>query len=169
MRYSLNQLQFERHRITRNAVVHFEPAQRSFIPQRNAGGPKSIKAKSRGAFGSCKKVVCLVIGQGNDRHEIRYLKIDRPAQSVQHSGKRCAHRNQSRMPFSPCRRVCFVPENRRPNKARFGDDLGQGRHSDIQSPQRRSTVNHRTANNCRLSALRHSFKIGVLAWRQQPL
>lgn len=124
MRYALNQLQFEQHWTPRNAAVHFEPAQRSFIPQRNAGRPKNMKAESRSAFGNCRKIVCLVIGQGDHRNEIRYLKIDRPAQSVQHFEKRCAHRNQFENAIFSAKKGLFSaresPTQQRAVRCRFG-------------------------------------------------
>jgi hypothetical protein len=53
-----------------------------------------MKAESRGAFSNCRKIVCLIIGQGNYRNGIRYLEIDRTTQPVQHSEKRRTRRNQ---------------------------------------------------------------------------
>jgi len=60
------------------------------------------------------------------------------------------------MPFSPDRRVSFLPENRRRNKERFGADLAQGVYSDMKSPHHRSTRILGRANVSGLSTLGHS-------------
>src|SRR6476620_8385267 len=62
------------------------------------------------------------------------------------------------MPFSPRRRVSFLPENPRLNKERFGADLAQGRYADIKSPRHRSTRILERANICGPSTLGQSSR-----------
>ena len=105
---------------TKKKATGFTGEERAAMVER----ARELKAESRGAFGNCRKVVCLVIGQGNDGNQSRYLKIDRHAQSVQHSGKRCAHRNQFENPVFSMQKGLFCagesPTQQKAVRRRFG-------------------------------------------------
>src|SRR6202043_4067372 len=117
-------------------------------------------------FGNCRKVVCLVIGQGNHRNEIPYLKIDRPAQSVQHSGKRCAHRNQSENVVFSTQKGLFSargsPTQQRVVRSRFGERSVFGHKVTSSSIY----ANLRTSQHLRSVHFGTLFKIRVPACRQ---
>src|SRR4029077_20666144 len=128
-----------------------------------------MKAESRGAFGNCRKIVCFVIGQSNDRNEIRYLKIDRDAQSVQDFGKRCAHRNQFKNAVFSTQKGLFSaresPTQQRAVRRRFGA-RSVFRHKVTSSS---IYANLRTSQHLRSVHFGTVFKTGVPAWRQEPL